>query len=108
MPRSSRSTALLRVDRRGQYRHRELVRQHREDTRAAAQMQRELARQNAAAEAEEYTNYIAMLTSVHADCSEPWNWQAIAMSRPPGEPIRHNAAETAARAALQAHSPNLL
>lgn len=71
-------------------------------------MQKELERQNAAAEAEEYANYVAMLTSVHADCSEPWNWQAIMTSRPPVEPVRQNAAETAARAALQAHSPNLL
>lgn len=71
-------------------------------------MQKEVERQNAAAEAEEYTNYVAMLTSVHADCSEPWSWQAIAASRPPAEPIRHNAAETAARAALEAHSPGFL
>lgn len=79
--------------------HRELVRQHRE-------MTKELARQNAATEAEEYANYVAMLISIHTDCSEPWNWHAVTMSRPPDEPARYNPAETAARAARQAHSPS--
>jgi len=81
--------------------HRELVRQHRE-------LQKELTRQNAATEADEYANYVAVLASVHTDCSEPWNWRAVTMSRPPAEPIRHNPAETAARAALQAHSPSFI
>lgn len=71
-------------------------------------MQKELERQDAAAEAEEYTNYVAMLTSVHSDCSEPWDWRAVTASRPPVEPVRHNPAEAAARAALQSHSPGFL
>lgn len=97
-----------RSERQVMARHRELARQHREDTRAAAKVQKELARQNDAAEAAEYTNYVAILTSVHVDCSEPWNWQTVATSPSPFEPIRQNTAETAARAALQAHSPNFL
>lgn len=89
-------------------RHRELVRAHREHVRAEAQMQKELARQSAAAEAEEYANYVAMLTSVHTDCSEPWDWHTITTLPPPVEPVWQNPAETAARAALQAHAPGLL
>jgi hypothetical protein len=88
--------------------HRELVRQHREYVRSATQTQKELERQNAAAEAAEYANYVTMLTSVHTDCSEPWNWHAVTASRPPVEPVRQNLAEAAARAALQAHSPGLV
>ena len=88
--------------------HRELVRQHRESVRSATQTQKELARQSAAAEAEEYANYVTMLSSIHTDCSEPWHWHAVTMSRPPVEPVRQNPAEVAARAAVAAHTPNLL
>jgi hypothetical protein len=109
--REARATA-RRSERQVMARHRELIRQHgefarqeRHNSRAAAQMQKEIERQNAATEAEEYANYVAMLTSLHTDCTEPWNWHAVMASPPPAEPVRVNPAETAARAALQAHSP---
>jgi hypothetical protein len=88
--------------------HRELVRQYREYARSAMQTQKELARQSAAAEAAEYANYVTMLTSVHTDCSEPWDWHAVTRSRPPAEPVRQNPAEAAARAGLEAHSPGFV
>jgi len=100
--------SVRRSERQAMGTHREIVRQRREQARDAAQIQKERARQSAAAEADEYASYVARLTSVHTDCSELWNWHAIAASPPPIAPVRQNAAETAARAALDAHSPGLI
>src|SRR4051794_3444737 len=64
-------------------RHRELVVQRREHAKASALMEKEAARQQASDEVEEYDNYIAMLTSVHGDCGDRWDWRAVATMAPP-------------------------
>jgi hypothetical protein len=96
-----------RSERRVMTQHRELIRQHREYEKATTLQQKALARQAAAAEAEEYANYVAMLVSVHTDCSEPWDWRAVATSQPPLEPARQSRAQTSARDALAAYAPGL-
>jgi hypothetical protein len=70
-----------------------------------AQQQKEWARQEAAAEAEEYDNYLTMLVSIHTDCNDHWDWRSIAASSPPLEPARANPAEAAAHAALVSYTP---
>jgi hypothetical protein len=101
-------TSARRSERVAMVQHRELVRQHREYLQTTKQMQKERARQHASAEAEEYASYVKMLTSIHTDCSEPWNWHAVSKRRPPTEPGRTTSVEDAAHAALAAYSPKFL
>jgi hypothetical protein len=96
-----------RSERPAMARHRQLIRLHREHDQETVLPQATLALQAAALEAEEYANYVAMLVSVHVDCSEPWDWRAIATSQPPLEPAKRNPAETFVRAALPAFTPGL-
>jgi hypothetical protein len=109
--RTARASA-RRSERQAMARHRENVRLHREHERAMvqqqkawAQQQNELARQDAAKEAAEYENYISMLVSLHHDCTERWDWRAVAAAPPPAEPMKANPEEVAARAALANYVP---
>jgi hypothetical protein len=104
--------SVRRSERQAVARHRWQVQQERESHRAMvqqqkqwAQQQKELARQEAADEAEEYDNYLKVLVSVHTDSNSPWNWRAISAAPPPAEPARESRAEAIARQALAAHAP---
>jgi hypothetical protein len=76
--------------------------------RAAARLQKDLERENAAAAAEQYTTYLTMLNSLHVDCSDPWDWHAVRRSIPPIAPAPQSRAEAAARGALAKYSPGFV
>jgi len=58
-------------------------------------------------EVESYENLIEVLTSVHKDCGETWDWQAIAEAPAPTEPKAGSENERLARATLNAYEPSL-
>lgn len=80
-------------------RQRELERQQKE----LAKMQ-ELER--AQYEVNEYENYIDVITSIHKECSDNWDWQKITSSTPPVEPKHLKAREDEAQKALDNYSPS--
>ena len=90
-----------RAERDAQRRRRELERQRK-------QLERMQELERAAYEVDVYENYINLLLSVHKECSNPWNWEAIKSAAPPGEPERTHSHEELAQAALDGFKPNLL
>lgn len=61
--------------------------------------------QNANDEAEEFTNYLELLQSLHTECGAGWNWQDIARTPPPATPVKASRYEPHARAALDSYVP---
>jgi hypothetical protein len=62
----------------------------------------------AAEEAAQYERYLELLVSVHRECSDPWDWKAVAQAAPPPAPIRVDTQESVARAELDSYAPGLL
>ncbi len=90
-----------RAERDAQRRRRELERQRK-------QLERMQELERAAYEVDVYENYIDLLLSVHKECSNPWNWEAIKSAAPPAEPERTHSHEELAQAALDGFKPSLL
>ena len=95
------AAAQRRAEREALKRQRELVRQRKQ----LARMQ-ELER--ATYEVQVYENYIDVLTSIHKDCGEAWDWEAIQSAAPPIKPTKSDANERMARSNLEAYRPGLL
>jgi hypothetical protein len=64
--------------------------------------------QRAAHEVAVYENYIQVLRSVHKECSNPWNWEAIQKTAEPTEPIYSHRLERVQRQREEHHQPNWL
>jgi hypothetical protein len=94
------SAASRAIEREARRRQRELERQ-----RAQIEKMQELER--AAYEVQVFENYIDVLLSIHKDCGQPWDWEAIHLSSPPMEPRRSDAREVAAQAQLDAFKPGV-
>jgi hypothetical protein len=80
-----------------QRRFRELERQAKEQAKLSAIEQARL-------EVETYENHLEVILSVHKECGETWDWQAIAASLPPPPPQRTSRNELRAKQ-LAAISP---
>lgn len=59
----------------------------------------------AANEVAQYERYVDLLLSLHKECSEPWNWPALAVARQPVAALRSNANELAVQSVLDAYTP---
>ncbi len=85
--------------------------QHRKQ-RLLQQRQQQVAKldaaQQAAHEVELYENSIDLITSVHRDCGEVWDWEAIQTAAPPPKPEYSNQLETAQRQREAQHQPAFL
>lgn len=64
--------------------------------------------ERAAFEVQEHENRIDLLLTVHRECREPVDWEAIRSATPPDEPARSSENEEKARAALDGFKPGLL
>lgn len=90
-------------------RHRELQRIE----RAAAKVQAANAKADAKAaekaeaahEVSKFENYLDLLTSVHRDCGDEWDWHTLAAAAPPSPPIANNAQQALAIAAMHTYKP---
>jgi len=91
---------LRRAEREAQRRQRELVRQ-----RKQLEKMQELER--AAYEVQVYENYIDLLQSVHKECSDVWDWEAIRCSEPPVKPTTSHTYEESAQAELDKFKPGV-
>lgn len=87
--------------------------------RDARQRQRELARRSkdlqklqeleqAVYEVELYENRLELLTSVHKDCGETWDWDEIKNSEPPSRPVKKNTREQEAQKKLDNFKPGII
>jgi hypothetical protein len=76
---------------------REQHRRHRLLQQRQQQLARLNAAQRAAHEVEVYENSIELITSVHRDCGEVWNWDAIKKALPPAKPEYSSQIETTQR-----------
>lgn len=86
-------------------RYRELQRQEREAERLRVQQAKESERLRAATEASRFENYLDLVVSLHKECGDAWDWQAIANMGPPSPPARAATRESAAKLDLQSYSP---
>lgn len=93
--------ASRRAEREARRRQRELERQQR-------QIEKMQALERAQHEVASFENHIDVITSVHADCGERWNWQRIASAPEPTEPQRLSKHEDMAQASLEAYEPALM
>jgi hypothetical protein len=85
---------------------REALRRQRELDRQRKQLQKMRELERAAYEVEVYENYIDILLSVHKECSNDWDWQAILSSRETSQPIRSYTREELARTKLNEFEPS--
>jgi len=90
--------AQRRAEREAQRRQRELERQ-----RKHLEKMQELER--AAYEFQIHENRIALLLSVHKECSNTWDWEAIRSCEPPVKPAKSHTCEESAQAALDGFKP---
>lgn len=84
---------------------REAARRYRELAREHKQWQKEHAKQQAAAEVAQYETYVELLTSMHTECGDEWNWRQVSVMPPPQAPNRHSARETQAQAEANSYVP---
>jgi hypothetical protein len=90
------NASIKRAERNSQRRRRDLQNQQKQ----VAKMQ-ELQRNQY--EVAVYENYIDLITSVHKESSESWDWDAILNSEPPTEPQYNDNNMIAAQAKLDAY-----
>jgi len=88
-------------------REREARRRQRALERKRLQLQRMEEIERAAHETQVYENYIDVLLSLHTDCGEPWDWQAIHTAPPPAKPESFHEQERAAKIVLDTFSPGI-
>jgi hypothetical protein len=95
----SLGAAVRRAERDAQRRRREL-----EGQRKQLEKMQELER--ATYEVEVYENYIELLSSVHKECGDSWNWEAIECAALPSEPKKTHVHEELAQTALDEFKPS--
>lgn len=84
------NAAVRRAEREARRRQRELERQQQ-------QWERMQEIERAHLEVERFENYVALLLTVHQECSEPWDWHRIQSAPPPTKPIKSRRREEMAR-----------
>lgn len=84
---------------------REQHRQHRELLKRQERNHKLQAAQQAALEVASYEKYLDLVTTVHRDCSEVWDWSSVLKAPAPVPPVRSNQLEAAQRVREQQHSP---
>jgi len=94
------AAAQRRAEREAQRRRRELEKEH----QRYMKMQ-EL--EQAAYDVQEYENYVSLLTSVHKECSNNWDWESIKSSEQPEKPDKSSAYENQARTILNNYKPSV-
>jgi len=95
------SSAIKSIERESRRRQKELERKQKE-----AERMQELER--ATYEVEVYENYIEVISSIHKECRETWDWNKIKSSNPPIEPQPIKTHELEAQKALDNYSPSFL
>jgi len=85
---------------------REAKRKQRELERQQKEMERMQELERAAFEVEVYENYIEVLSSIHKECGENWDWNKIKSSNPPNEPQPLKTHEHEAKKELDNYSPS--
>lgn len=88
---------------------RRIERDQQRRARVAAQQFKQLQKEQAVANASQavasYNDYLAVLQSVHQDCSEPLDWHAMQQEAAPALPVPSTQQELLAQAALNAYEP---
>lgn len=56
---------------------------------------------------EVYENRLDVLLSIHKDCGEVWNWEAVRMTEPPAKPVNSFRHLTEAKAQLDGFKPSV-
>lgn len=87
---------------------REALKRQRELERQRKQLARMRELERATYEVQVYENYIDVLTSIHKDCGEAWDWEAIQSATPPIKPTKSDVNERMARSNLEAYRPGLV
>jgi len=87
---------------------RESLRRKRELERQGKQLEKMQEIERAAYEVEVFENYIDIITSIHKDCGDKWDWEKLKSSKPPAEPRRLNKFESSARSALESYEPKFI
>jgi hypothetical protein len=59
-------------------------------------------------EVQVFENYLDVLLSIHKECGNDWDWEAIRDSDPPSKPTRSDTAEKAALAELENYKPGTM
>jgi len=85
---------------------REAKRKQRELDRQQKEMERTEELERAAYEVEVYENYIDVLSSIHKECGDGWDWQKIKSSDPPTEPESMKTHEQKVQKAIDNYSPS--
>ena len=96
----SYGASVRRAERERQRRNREAARQYKE-------YQKQLAIANAIEEYNSYKEYIEVLTSIHKDCSEKYEWESMLEENPPFEPQKGNFFESKAQEQIENFKPTM-
>jgi hypothetical protein len=96
----SLAAAVRRYEREARRRQRELEKQRK-------QLEKMQELQRATYEVQVYENHIDLLLSVHKECSDTWDWEAIQSSEPPIKPTKSQVHEELAKARLDAFKPGI-
>lgn len=94
-------SAIRAAERESRRRQRELERQQKE-------LERMQELERAAYEVEVYENYIEVISSIHKECGETWDWDKIKSAKPPIEPQPVKTHEYEAQKALDNFVPSFL
>ncbi len=87
---------------------RDAKRRQRELERRQKQYEKMQELEQAAYEVEVYENYVDVIQSTHKECSPPIDWNKIASSKQPVEPLRKSDNESKARHLLESYKPGLI
>lgn len=90
------------------------ARSQRESVRRQNELQRQMnhssklqEEQQAEYEYQLYENYVDILSSIHKDCGNIWNWNEISTSEPPIKPDKSSENERKAQAEYDAYKPSI-
>ncbi len=85
---------------------RESIRRQREYERQQKQFTKLQAIESATLEVEKFENRVALLKSMHQDCSDSWDWKKVNDSHPPIKPNKQNKYEIIANDKLNKYKPS--
>jgi len=81
------------------------MRQHREHQRRVKEHTKYIEKLRAENEAEQFDRYLELLVSIHKNCTDDLDWEAIANSDPPAPPTQDRRHEVAATMLVAAYKP---
>lgn len=87
---------------------RESLKRKRELDRRIQQHERLQEFERVATEVEAFENYVDIITSIHKDCSDTWDWEKIKILKPPTKPRKLNIHECSAISNLESYKPKLI